>query len=95
MRYMFGLTGNAMTNGVIASGAPRGDAARLHVYLDLLRPRFDIDGNGDVNALSDGLLILRYLFGLRGTALIAGAVGPLAQRTSTFSIEEYIRSLMQ
>ena len=34
----------------------------------------DIDGNGSYDALTDGLLILRYLFGLSGDSLIAGVV---------------------
>ena len=36
---------------------------------------FDIDGNGVAQPLTDGLLLLRYLFGLRGEALVNGAVG--------------------
>lgn len=34
----------------------------------------DIDGNGVADALSDGILILRYLANIRGAALLAGAV---------------------
>ena len=34
----------------------------------------DIDGNGDVDALTDGLLILRYLFGYSGESLIIGVM---------------------
>ena len=34
----------------------------------------DIDGNATVDALTDGVLVVRYLFGLRGAALIANAV---------------------
>jgi hypothetical protein len=36
----------------------------------------DIDGNGEADALTDGILILRYLFGFRGATLIDGAVAP-------------------
>ena len=36
----------------------------------------DIDGNGTIAALSDGLLTLRYMFGFRGTSLTQGAVDP-------------------
>ncbi len=35
----------------------------------------DIDGNGVLDAASDGLLLLRALLGFRGGALIAGALG--------------------
>jgi len=35
----------------------------------------DADGNGAIDALSDGLLILRAMFGLTGTAVTNGAIG--------------------
>ena len=41
----------------------------------------DIDGNGSVDALTDGLLALRYLFGLTGDALISDAVASDSMRT--------------
>lgn len=54
----------------------------------------DVDGNGTADALTDGLLVIRYLFGLRGTALIQGAVGAGAVRTSATEIEQYLQSVM-
>jgi Ca2+-binding RTX toxin-like protein len=53
----------------------------------------DIDGNGEVDALSDGLLILRYLFGLSGDKLTDGAIGSDASRDAN-EIEEYLNSLV-
>ena len=53
-------------------------------------PLLDIDGNGQADALTDGLLIIRYLFGLRGPSLTAGAVGPGA---TTNDIEGQIQNL--
>jgi hypothetical protein len=47
-----------------------------------------------VDALTDGLLVLRYMFGLRGGALIAGAIDPLATRTTPDAIEAYLQTLM-
>ena len=44
------------------------------VALEAEPPIFDIDGNGDVEPLADGLILLRYLFGLRGAVLIEGAI---------------------
>jgi hypothetical protein len=54
----------------------------------------DIDGNGKVDALTDGLIILRYVFGLRGDVLIGGVVASEATRTSAEEIEAYLASLM-
>jgi Ca2+-binding RTX toxin-like protein len=54
----------------------------------------DIDANGSVDALTDALIILRYLFGLRGQALINGAIADNAMRTEAADVEAYIQSLM-
>jgi len=54
----------------------------------------DIDGNGRVGALTDALIILRYMFGFNGDALIDDAVAEDATRTSSEEIEAYLGSLM-
>ena len=51
-----------------------------------------IDGSGDVTALTDGLLLIRYFFGFRGDSLICGAVGTDATRTTSSEIEDYIKA---
>jgi hypothetical protein len=35
----------------------------------------DVDDNGDTDALTDGLLVLRHMFGLSGDTLALGVVG--------------------
>jgi hypothetical protein len=54
----------------------------------------DIDQNGTVDALTDGLLLLRYAFGLRGSALVSGAVGPGAARNTAAAIEAYLAACL-
>ncbi|TAG01787.1 MAG: DUF1566 domain-containing protein [Betaproteobacteria bacterium] len=54
---------------------------------------FDVDGNTQVDALTDGLILLRYMLGLRAPALTAGAVGPGATRDAA-AIETHTRSAM-
>jgi hypothetical protein len=54
----------------------------------------DIDDNGSVDALSDGLLLLRYLFGLRGDTLTSSVVANDAGRVSPTDIEAYIESFV-
>ena len=54
----------------------------------------DIDANGSVDALTDALMVLRYLFGLRGQGLINGAIADNAMRTEAADVEAYIQSLM-
>ena len=55
---------------------------------------FDIDQNGSFDALTDGLIILRYAFGLRGDSLINNAVASDANRTSAEAIEAHIKSYL-
>ena len=52
----------------------------------------DIDGDGQLNALTDGLLNLRYLFGLRGDALVNSALGQNAIQTNPQNIADYLSS---
>jgi glucose/arabinose dehydrogenase len=53
-------------------------------------PSLDIDGNASSGATTDGVLLLRYLFGARGDALIAGAIGNNPLRSSPQAIESFL-----
>ena len=94
IRYMFGLTGATLTSGALGAQATITDPAAIKAHLDAIRPMLDIDGDGRVDTLTDGLLILRYLFGLRGSALIQGALVPTAPRNTAPLIEDYIRTVL-
>ncbi len=94
IRYLFDLTGPALTNGALGGTATRTDPIVIKNYLDGMRPSLDIDGNNTVDALTDGLLIIRYLFGLRGNSLIAGAFDPMGSRNTSTTIEAHILSLV-
>jgi hypothetical protein len=53
--------------------------------------RYDVDLNGSAGgALTDGLLILRYLFQFSGSVLTNGALGPGAQRTDPVAIDAHL-----
>ena len=93
-RWLSGLTGIALTNTAIGTGATRITPADITAYLTALRPVLDVDGNGQFDAATDGLLIVRYLLGLRGDALIAGAVMGGAPRSTSAAIETYIQGLL-
>ena len=94
IRYLFGLTGTSLTSGALGGTATRTGQAAILGYLDGIRASIDIDENGFSDALTDGLLLLRYMFGLRGDALIANAVDPVGTRKTAPDIEAYIESLM-
>ncbi|HPG61504.1 MAG TPA: S8 family serine peptidase [Casimicrobium sp.] len=96
LRYMIGMSGAALTNNVtLGAGAQRTNATDINNYLVQVRPLLDIDGDNTVNPTTDGLLITRYLLGLRGNALIQGVVAPGAARTQAVDIEHYIGGLIQ
>jgi hypothetical protein len=55
----------------------------------------DIDANGSTGALTDGLLVLRYLFGFTGATLVSGAVDTGAcTRCTAKEIETYLETLI-
>jgi hypothetical protein len=94
MRYLFGYTQTALTGNAVGPFASRSSASAIVQYLDGIRAMLDIDGNGNEDPLTDGVLLVRYLSGLRGEALIAGAVAPDATRTLAEDIEIYIQGLL-
>ena len=53
----------------------------------------DIDDNGALEPLTDGLLVLRYLFGFTGTTLTNGAVDDDCERCDAATIEPYLSGL--
>jgi len=94
LRGMFGLSGDALVSGTVASDATYTLSSDIEARIQLLGDFIDIDGNGKIDALTDGLLCLRYLFGLEGDALISGVVATDATRTDANEIEAYLASMM-
>lgn len=69
-RYLLGLRGDALTTGALGANPTRTGQA-LETYLASLN--LDADGDGQALAMTDGLLMLRAMLGLTGTALTQGA----------------------
>ena len=93
-RYLAGFSGGALTGDALSNDATITDPAAVKTRLDNIRPALDVDGDGQYRVGTDGLLILRYLLGLRGNALIAGALGPSPARSTAPDIEAFIQLLM-
>lgn len=75
-----------------ANGSPGRDAATLDAALDQARADFlDVDGDGTVNALSDGLMVLGFLFGAPASQL-AGFANPAGDRTTPQSINDFLET---
>jgi hypothetical protein len=97
LRYLFGFIGTALTSGALGVTPPaqRTDPNAIVAYLDGARTTMlDPDNNGVADALTDGNLILRYLFGFTGAPLADGALGitPPAQRTDPAAILAFLAS---
>ncbi len=78
LRWLAGVRGAALTEGALAvSPAPtRNTPADIEKFLAM--GDYDIDGDSQANALTDGLLVLRYLDGLRlGMLTVGVGLNPL------------------
>jgi len=94
LRFLFGFTGDF--ESLIGENSPHiGNPAainqRLYEHLSLM----DIDDDDTTQALTDGLLLIRYLFGFRGDALVEGATALEANRTNASEIEVYLEQYIQ
>ena len=95
LRYAFGLNGEPLINGVVAEDAQYTTAEELELELEeIFASSGDVDGNGSVDALTDGLLLLRYLFELDGDALTTDVIGEGAIRTDSSGLEAYMSAVM-
>ena len=93
LRYAFGLRGENLTNAAIGSGSSL-TSEEVATNVEQAASLADIDNSGTLDALTDGLIFLRYAFGLRGDSLLSGAISSDANRTSASDIEAYIESHM-
>jgi hypothetical protein len=86
VRHLFGtFPGERLTEGAMASNATR-NLAEIQAYLQqgVDNKYLDIDGNGEIKALSDGIMIVRHLFGtFPDERLIEGAITSNATRDLT------------
>jgi DNA-binding beta-propeller fold protein YncE len=95
VRYAFGFRGANLVAGAVDFGTcSRCDATAIEAYIAGLGLMLDMDGDLFVEPLTDGLLVLRYVFGFRGSTLIDGAYDPLnCSRCNATAIETYIGAL--
>ena len=75
IRHLFGFSGDSLTSGAVSGEASRDSSEAIAGYLTDADSELDIDGDGESKPLTDGLLLIRYLFGFSGDSLISGAIG--------------------
>ena len=80
----------ALTTAATGVNAER-NALTIASYIAALGNALDIDGDASVTAATDGLLVLRYLLNLRGTALVSGVKATAADAAT---IEAKLQTLL-
>jgi hypothetical protein len=93
LRRLFGFSGLTLTGGALGNGCSRCDAGAIAAYIDSLGLTLDVDDNDVVQPLTDGLMILRRLFGFSGSTLTSGALGGGCTRCDAGDIAAYIDGL--
>ena len=94
IRYLFGFSEEALVVGAIASEASRNRPEDIRAFLKNNESKLDIDNNASVTALTDGLLVIRYLFGFSGDALTSGAISVNANRVDAQEITTYFSTIV-
>ena len=94
LRWMFDFAEDALVAGAVdEANCLRCDANSIESYLLSVAAQLDIDGNGEADPLTDGLLVLRWLFDFTGNALVNGAVAADCTRCDPTSIADYLETL--
>lgn len=103
IRRLAGFSGSALTQGALGDNAQRTDPTEIAEFIDSLMntayrnergtvsKTLDLDDDdGEASALGDGILLTRYMAGLRGSELTNGVLGSGARRTDPGQIVSYI-----
>jgi hypothetical protein len=91
LRYLFEPAGPWNYSDALGSGATRTTRPAIKSFLDGVSTSvLDVDGNGAADALTDGILILRYLFDPAGSWNYSDALGSGATRTTRPAIKAYL-----
>ena len=83
--------GDDVIGSAIGPGANRNTRDEITNYLDSCDTMLDVDGNGVLDAQTDGILIMRYMFEITGESLISGALAPDATRITPEAIIEFLQ----
>jgi hypothetical protein len=95
-RWLFGFRGAPLIEGAVDTAhCSRCTAAAIEGYLTAVGEQLDVDGDGEREPLTDGVLTVRWLFGFRGAALVSGAVdGGDCTRCTAEEIEPYLAGMV-
>ncbi|MEZ5453778.1 MAG: trypsin-like peptidase domain-containing protein [Thiothrix sp.] len=90
-RYLQGARGSALLDGV-TTRTP--DLAALESQLASVMQIMDVDDDGVREAGTDGVLLMRYLLGLRGAPLLQGLDVGTSTRNTPTAVSTYLESIL-
>jgi hypothetical protein len=93
LKAAFGITGQDMIDGTLAFDSEM-TLDDVELSMEKTMSIADIDDNGEVGALTDGLIVLRYLFDITDSKLTEGAISPDANREAHQSIVDHLEKYM-
>lgn len=87
LRRMLQLSGDALVAGATHRCVPL-TAAGITSRVNLAA--YDVDGNGEVDPSTDGLMLMRILLGFRGDAVVNGATAANATRSTWDQVRTFM-----
>jgi Kelch motif len=93
-RFMSRVHDVALTQSVLGNNPQRTSSDEIEDRLNSMTPLLDVDQNGRADAMTDGVVILRFLLGFRNDALTQNAIGVGARRTDPTEISAHLQSMM-
>lgn len=89
-RAMGGFTGPALIADALAPNAKVTSPEQIRRRINI--EALDADGSGEVSLLNDGLILMRAMIGLTGSAALEGAINPTATRTNWAQVRAYLNA---
>lgn len=89
LRHMFGFTGSNLVDGAVPSTCCTRSNAEIESDLQGLTADLDVDGNGQTDPLTDGLLLMRSLMGFSGASLVINATAADCTRCTPEFVQTY------
>ncbi len=93
-RFMNRVHDGALTQSALGNNPQRTSSDEIEDRLNTMTPLLDVDQNGRADALTDGVIILRFLLGFRDDPLIQNAIGEGARRTDPTQIAAHLQAMM-
>ncbi len=92
LRYLFDFEGPWVIEGALGVNAKRNTKEKIMGYFTCLKNKsvLDVDGDGKMDALSDGILIVRYISGFPSDKLANGAISRNATRTTSAEVLSFL-----